>query len=309
MNVQVLAPSVHRAGAQGGRCARRGFTLIELMIVIAVIVLLIALLLPALRTIDDVARTVSCLSGTSQLSKAAETYTIEERQITVPVYSQFPRPGAKTWWDALLIERQALPMPPGAHGPDIPADRSPLRCAEDIPELAMYWPPMPYDGLVRSADFRYDDELRMVQVRGNRDHDGELNHSDIDFYTHTSYGINGINQESQVFYAPSRWGEGNRPFYHPHHVVRAGRNTAMQRPMRMRDVNRPPATVISFYDGLHFHVTSSDMHSARHGGRTRTNLAMLDGSARTVDTDTIPSTLYGTDRHLYREHTPTHWID
>ncbi len=287
----------------------RGFTLIELILVIAIIVLLIALLVPALSGVQDIARTTQCLSQTGQLSKAAETYMIEQRRITLPVYVQFPRPGAKTWWDALLIEHQALPLPDGAHSADIPSTRSALRCADDIAELARYWPPGPFDGYDRSPDARDEDERRRVQVRGNRDHDGDLDHTDIEYYTHTSYGINGINQESHVFYAPHRWGEGGKPFWHPHHVLREGGNAAMRRPLRLSDLERPPSTIISLFDGQHFHVTSSDMYSARHRGRTKTNVAMLDGSARTLETEDIPSPFYATGRDAYRHITPTHWIN
>ncbi len=55
------------------RC--EGFTLIELLVVVSLIVLLIALLLPALGSSREVARSVSCGSNLRQIGNAAISYT------------------------------------------------------------------------------------------------------------------------------------------------------------------------------------------------------------------------------------------
>lgn len=53
---------------------RRGFTLLELTVVIAVVLLLFGLLLPALSSAGAAARTATCLSNLRQLSLAAVSY-------------------------------------------------------------------------------------------------------------------------------------------------------------------------------------------------------------------------------------------
>ena len=53
---------------------RRGFTLIELLVVIAIIALLLAILLPALSKVKDVAQVVVCSSNTKQLTLAWQLY-------------------------------------------------------------------------------------------------------------------------------------------------------------------------------------------------------------------------------------------
>jgi len=54
-----------------------GFTLIELLVVVAIIVLLIGILLPALGRARDNAKRVACLSNLRQMVIAANTYTVE----------------------------------------------------------------------------------------------------------------------------------------------------------------------------------------------------------------------------------------
>lgn len=57
----------------------RGFTLLELLVVIAVIALLVGLLLPALRSARETAQATVCMSNLGQLSKAANLYALDSK--------------------------------------------------------------------------------------------------------------------------------------------------------------------------------------------------------------------------------------
>ena len=70
----------------------KAFTLLELLVVIAVIALLAALLLPALKQARDKAKQTQCLGNLRQLALAAGFYAADHDDWMVPQLS-----GAKLW--------------------------------------------------------------------------------------------------------------------------------------------------------------------------------------------------------------------
>ena len=66
--------------------ARNAFTLVESLVVIAIIALMMALLLPALRRARSDADTVICLSNLQQLGNAAALYTTQSQGYFPPAY-------------------------------------------------------------------------------------------------------------------------------------------------------------------------------------------------------------------------------
>ena len=79
---------------------RRGFTLVELLVVIGIIALLVSILLPALNKAREDAKRVRCLSNQRQLVMAWQMYYTENKGRLVgantPVYAP---PDSQHWWN------------------------------------------------------------------------------------------------------------------------------------------------------------------------------------------------------------------
>jgi prepilin-type N-terminal cleavage/methylation domain-containing protein/prepilin-type processing-associated H-X9-DG protein len=63
-----------------GRSPAKGFTLVELLVVIAVIGVLVALLLPAIQTARESARKAQCANNLKQIGLAMQNYVIDYRE-------------------------------------------------------------------------------------------------------------------------------------------------------------------------------------------------------------------------------------
>ncbi len=65
------------------KCTKRGFTLIELLVVIAIIAVLLAILMPAMRKIKEIARETVCKSNLKNIGLAAHMY-LDDYERTLP---------------------------------------------------------------------------------------------------------------------------------------------------------------------------------------------------------------------------------
>jgi prepilin-type N-terminal cleavage/methylation domain-containing protein/prepilin-type processing-associated H-X9-DG protein len=74
---------------------QRGFTLVELLVVITIIGMLVALLLPAVQAVRENARTTQCATNLGELAKALTAYQMSKENY--PGHSQFVQRSNKTW--------------------------------------------------------------------------------------------------------------------------------------------------------------------------------------------------------------------
>jgi prepilin-type N-terminal cleavage/methylation domain-containing protein len=73
---------------------KRGFTLVELLVVIAIIAMLLAILMPALGKVRQLAQRIMCSTNLSGIGKAMLTYSSDDK------YESFPISGsAGSYWD------------------------------------------------------------------------------------------------------------------------------------------------------------------------------------------------------------------
>jgi prepilin-type N-terminal cleavage/methylation domain-containing protein/prepilin-type processing-associated H-X9-DG protein len=81
---------------------QRGFTLVELLVVIGIIAVLISILLPALTKARSQAVKLQCQSNLRQCGMAMIMYVGENHGWLPPSYSP---PGSAKWWDALFQQQ------------------------------------------------------------------------------------------------------------------------------------------------------------------------------------------------------------
>jgi prepilin-type N-terminal cleavage/methylation domain-containing protein/prepilin-type processing-associated H-X9-DG protein len=101
------------------RRAPRGFTLVELLVVIGIIALLISILLPALNNARRQARTVQCASAMRQFGQANGIYVSEQKGWCVPVKTAAGSNPDTAFWGTLSyhawyhneVMRKILGMP------------------------------------------------------------------------------------------------------------------------------------------------------------------------------------------------------
>jgi len=229
-----------------------GFTLVELLVVIAVIAILAAILLPVLTTAKTQARPIVCLNNLKQIHLAITLYASDHEDLLLPA-EQHPGSGApyQEGWAATLVLDNYLPALPSGSYTTLAEGNSVFRCPDGIAEVYTSNPISREDPEGAKA-FPYVSERNGSKV-----------------YVNCWYGLNGELGDTK------KWPFRRVPL--PDGSTRL--NTLTSAHPRMPVV----------YDGFWVHNGRDERINARHNKKTRTNLAFFDGSASTYDTYKIPS--------------------
>ena len=125
--------------------SRRGFTLLELIVVIAVIAILLALLLPAVQMAREAARRAQCQSNLRQFGLALHNYHDAQRSF----------PSAYMFADPKLVPPWRPPKPFGTAAVREYLQASPVSFSADSPKFsAMRSEPLPFSDLETVSEAR-----------------------------------------------------------------------------------------------------------------------------------------------------------
>ena len=129
------------------RSAANRFTLIELLIVIAIIAILAAMLLPALNNAREVGKKIKCLANFKQLGSSVTMY-LDDSQEFYPYKVATPDSGSYSWQNTYRLygwPKRLLPYTSGFHVDYCPKDLSwNSGYPKTITDSRMSWYPASY---------------------------------------------------------------------------------------------------------------------------------------------------------------------
>lgn len=259
------------------RFSRRGFTLVELLVVIGIIALLISILLPALNKAREASRVAACLSNLRQLGTIHTNYVAENHGYVVPCDIGDWMSGANANgypildnWASLLVGTKYIPYPKAVPNAP-PSESNILFCPSALQEFIAN--SSITSGLPKS---RVDAEgAKGVQQVSKLYQPGRV--------VYCWYGINGTSG-SDPGIPCRRWPTDGTSPTNP---------SKPPKPLpKITDI-RKSADVVFLFDGISLNLQSTNANriNARHNKQTATNILFFDGHAATYRTADLPGGL------------------
>lgn len=235
------------------------FTLIELMVVIAIIAILSAMLLPAVSSVREKARTLTCSSNLKQIQVAITLYAHDnDDELVAAEFSTSNGAPYREGWCTLLRNAGYITAPQSVSYGALSQESSVLRCPGGRPEV-----------YATNPTSRSDEEGAKARPFAS-DRNGQRR------YVHTWYGINGSLGNART-----------HPFLRlPLDEDEQGKR---MRPGKMTQWASVPFQLPTVFDGFWILNGKDERVNARHERRPKTNIAFFDGSVLKFNTYDIPN--------------------
>ncbi|MBP5234223.1 MAG: prepilin-type N-terminal cleavage/methylation domain-containing protein [Planctomycetes bacterium] len=245
---------------------QRRFTLIEMLIVVAIIAILAALLSPSLQNALDSARSIACMNNLRQIGVANQMFPADHHNELVPACWADEGHWGGPWvrWAGFYVGARYLDAPRVSPSATVPnGGESVLRCPTALVDA--------FVGGEEWSSFNCDEAFRPQTSRVDGAKWGE---DLIEMY----YGANGSNV---VKHQNPIWRVG------PDDYKIDGRRDYNNKP-RLRNVKKPSMLVANF-DGSHAELQEvSERVARRHGKRDRGCVVFWDGHAYNAPSIELP---------------------
>jgi prepilin-type N-terminal cleavage/methylation domain-containing protein len=245
----------NRRGTKRGNWISRAFTLVELLVVLAIISILAAMLLPALAMAKEKARGIFCVNNLKQIGIAMTIYADDHNDFLVPAEYNVGN-GAKyqEGWPTILYNNQYLPAQRSPDYYTVPSGKSVFRCPSGISKVYSFDPIA-----------RHDQEGAKAWAFASES-------TGKKFYIDCWYGINGSTG------SPQKWPFTRIP-------MDGSKGTTGNKLSQAAQAPRMPVV----FDGIWIHNGKDERVNARHSKNSRSNLLFFDNSAGAFDTFRLPS--------------------
>ncbi len=255
---------------QQKRFATRGFTLVELLVVIGIIAVLIAILLPSLGKARRQAASIACMSNLRTIGLAMVMYSNDNQNMILPTIAY--NGNFADLWAFILVQGKYLPNPHiSDSGTATSAVSSVLTC-----------PAAPLDSSRMEEGF-----TRVVSGWMMTNTEGASNGAGGACILYVGYGANGCVNSPSNEELPMQ----SRPFT-------TAATTAFHNPVRKVNEFRLPTKTVILLDGtaFNFQLNNQRIFGTRHGKQYSgnqlrsgsTNILFLDGHAESALRQDLP---------------------